>query len=41
MSLTLLTGAPETLKLSREFALSGNYETSLTYFDSVLTQINR
>eukprot|EP00013_Stygamoeba_regulata_P006941 CAMPEP_0177635314 /NCGR_PEP_ID=MMETSP0447-20121125/3834_1 /TAXON_ID=0 /ORGANISM="Stygamoeba regulata, Strain BSH-02190019" /LENGTH=468 /DNA_ID=CAMNT_0019137091 /DNA_START=41 /DNA_END=1447 /DNA_ORIENTATION=+ len=41
MSLALLTGAPESLKLSREFALSGNYETSLVYFDSVLTQINR
>lgn len=38
---TSLTDIIENTKLGREFALLGNYESSLVYYQGVLQQINR
>ena len=36
-----LGGVLDTLKLSREFALLGNYETALVYYDGVLSKVQQ
>eukprot|EP01112_Ceratiomyxa_fruticulosa_P012966 TRINITY_DN3619_c0_g1_i1.p1 TRINITY_DN3619_c0_g1~~TRINITY_DN3619_c0_g1_i1.p1 ORF type:complete len:578 (+),score=135.58 TRINITY_DN3619_c0_g1_i1:353-2086(+) len=36
-----LSGVAESLKLSREYAIIGNYDTSLVYFDGVIAQIQQ
>jgi katanin p60 ATPase-containing subunit A1 len=37
----LLAGIGEHLTLAREYALLGNYDTALIFFDGVLAQINK
>lgn len=39
--ITSLLGVVNSMKMSREYALLGNYETSLCYFEGVIAQIDR
>jgi hypothetical protein len=32
---------PDTIQMSREYALLGNYETALVYFDGAVSQIQQ
>jgi len=41
MSLGLVQGLPDSIKLSREYALLGNYETALVYYDGIISQIQQ
>ena len=36
-----LTGLQDHLKLAREYAIEGVYDTSIIFFDGVIAQINR
>ncbi len=40
-SLSVLQGLPELLQISREYALLGQYQTSLTYYDGFNAQLNQ
>lgn len=40
-SLTVLQGLPELLQISREYALLGQYQTSLTYYDGFNAQLGQ
>jgi hypothetical protein len=41
MSNTLLEGIGEAIKLARDFARCGNYETALIYFDGAMSKIQQ
>ncbi len=39
MSTDLLRGLPDTIKLAREFALLGNYDNALIYYDGAAAKV--
>jgi hypothetical protein len=41
MSNALLEGISEAIKLARDFARCGNYETALIYFDGAMSKIHQ
>lgn len=41
MAGTTLTGLQDHLKLAREYALEGIYDTSIIFFDGAIAQINK
>lgn len=38
---SVLQGLPELLQISREYALLGQYQTALTYYDGFNAQLNQ